>query len=241
MNFPTENFSLYRNYFLGKAIGAQNVRTANFALQGLKLLEDYHLVVLDTAASSGSQLQFNLVNAFSHGAKAKSLISAVYYNLADPSATTDIKKSAALVNEKKSIAVDTSIQKDMAWGSYQILFVVENADGKEVYIRASLHLKPKIYEGIAVSFAQTATWKSPAEYQVSEGWPVVFEALNTNQNPVIHLQIDAQFAGDQAGKDRPATVYAILSREGQVPYSFHADYVAGIQRYQIDADLAFMI
>jgi len=187
VNFPTENFSLYRNYFLGKAIGAQNVRTANFALQGLKLLEDYHLVVLDTAASSGSQLQFNLVNAFSHGAKAKSLTSAVYYNLADPSAITDIKKSAALVNEKKSIAVDTSIQKDMAWGSYQILFAVENADGKEVYIRASLHLKPKIYEGIAVSFAQTATWKSPAEYQVSEGWPVVFEALNTNQNPVIHL------------------------------------------------------
>jgi hypothetical protein len=214
VNFPTENFSLYRNYFLGKAIGAQNVRTANLALQGLKLLEDYHFVVLDTAASSGSQLQFNLVNAFSHGAKAKSLTSAVYYNLADPSATTDIKKGAALVNEKKSIAVDTSIQKDMAWGSYQLLFVVENQDG---------------------------TWKSPAEYQVSEGWPVVFEALNTNQNPVIHLQIDAQFAGDQAGKDRPATVYAILSREGQVPYSFHADYVAGIQRYQIDADLAFMI
>lgn len=111
----------------------------------------------------------------------------MYYNLADPSSTTDIKKNAKLVNEKRSIGVDTSIEKGMTWGSYQLQFVFENENGREVHAKGSLHLKPKIYEGIAVSFAQTATWKSPDEYQVSDGWPVVFEALNTNQNPVIHL------------------------------------------------------
>lgn len=68
----------------------------------------------------------------------------------------------------------------MTWGSYQLLFVVENDNGKEVYIKGSLHFKPKIYEEIAVSFAQTASLKTPDEYQATSGWPVEFEALNTN-------------------------------------------------------------
>jgi len=32
VNFPNENFSLYRNYFLNKAIGAQTTKTASLAL-----------------------------------------------------------------------------------------------------------------------------------------------------------------------------------------------------------------
>jgi hypothetical protein len=32
VNFPTENFSLYRNYFINKALGARSVRTASYAL-----------------------------------------------------------------------------------------------------------------------------------------------------------------------------------------------------------------
>jgi len=59
--------------------------------------------------SDGNQLKYNLVNAFQVPTRAKSLVSAVYYNLDDSATTVDIKKSVTFVNEKKTLAVDTSI------------------------------------------------------------------------------------------------------------------------------------
>jgi hypothetical protein len=52
---------------------------------------------------------FNLVDVFGKPAKAKSLVSAVYFNLEDPTKSTDIKKSVTLVNEKATVALDTKI------------------------------------------------------------------------------------------------------------------------------------
>ena len=52
---------------------------------------------------------FNLVNVYGKSSKAKSIVSALYYNLAEPTKTVDIKKSVKLVNEKASIALETKI------------------------------------------------------------------------------------------------------------------------------------
>jgi hypothetical protein len=41
--------------------------------------------------------------------------------------------------------------------------------------------------------------------------------------------------------DRPLTVYAVLQKEGQAPYTIHADYLKSIKRYQIDADLKYIM
>jgi hypothetical protein len=47
--------------------------------------------------------------------------------------------------------------------------------------------------------------------------------------------------GDSEKTDRPLSVYATLQKEGQIPYTIQADYLSSIKRYQIDANLAYLM
>jgi len=58
-------------------------------------------------------------------------------------------------------------------------------------------VKAKIYSKPSVSFAQTAGWDYPEKYQVNSGFPVEFDQSDSTENPIIHIQIDAQFFGDK--------------------------------------------
>ena len=75
-------------------------------------------------------------------------------------------------------------------------------------------------------------------YQVSEGYPVIFNQLNTNDYGVLHVQIDTQFAGDKDKVDYPQSVFVTLQKDDQLPYSVHADYMPAIKRHQVAANLA---
>ena len=71
-------------------------------------------------------------------------------------------------------------------------------------------LKTMIYKDAAAHIAQLEGWDSPTVYQYSEGYPQIFQQLNTNDFPVLHIKIDTQFAGDKDKVDYPSSVYVTL-------------------------------
>lgn len=59
-------------------------------------------------------------------------------------------------------------------------------------------------------------------------YPVEFEAKNSNEFPIVHLQIDTQFVGDSGKESYPSSVFISFEREGMNPYTAHADYISEI-------------
>lgn len=128
----------------------------------------------------------------------------------------------------------------MKWASYAIKFEVNEA-GNVHYLTKTFVVKAQIFEQVSTSFAQTANWDYPAKYQVSSGFPVQFDQLDSNKYPIVHVQFDAQFFGDKDKTEYPKTLYITLQKDDQLPFTAHSDYIKSIQRYQIDFDLRYLI
>lgn len=144
-----------------------------------------------------------------------------------------------ITNGGKSIEVTFKNIAEMKWTSYAIKFEYKTAASGNDYVTESktFLVRTMIFENAAVAFSQTDKFSSPDKYQVFQGYPMVFPALNTNSFPYLHIQVDAQFAGDKDKEDYPQIVYATLQKEDQVPYSMHSDYIEEIKRFQIDVNL----
>ena len=75
-------------------------------------------------------------------------------------------------------------------------------------------------------------------YQFDKGYPRDFNALNTNDNPYLHIEIKTAFAGLDVSKARPASVYITLLRdEDMIPYTRHATYNSSTKSYIVKSDL----
>lgn len=139
-----------------------------------------------------------------------------------------------------TVAFDNVV--DMKWDSYALKFELEPASGSStVYATKTFLVKTMIFQDMAVHASQLAAWTPPEEYQVASGFPVVFNPMNTNDQPILHMQIDAQLVGDSEKVDRPQSVYVTLQKDDQMPYSVHADYLENIKRYQIAVHLGQLI
>lgn len=182
------------------------------------------------------KLSFNVIDLYGKPSSAKSIKKASYYQIDDPETVTSCESSTKLTNGGKTVEVEFGDLIDMKWTSYQVQFTLETASDVS-HVTKSFQIKPKIFEEAAVSVTQNGSWESPTEFQHDGRYPVVFEPVNTDSKPVLHIQIDAQFYGDAEKQDRPSTVYALLQKGDQIPYSIHADYIEAIKRYQIDASL----
>ena len=82
----------------------------------------------------------------------------------------------------------------MAWASYALKFELESeAAGPSltVYVTKTFTLKTMIFQEVAVHAGQTNSWNPPTAYPVSDGYPVAFPPLNTNDHPIVHIQIDS--------------------------------------------------
>jgi len=118
----------------------------------------------------------------------------------------------------------------------------EGASGGLILINKTFEVKTTIVEEIGVSLSQNNQKAAPDSYQFDKGYPREFNALNTNENPNLHLQIQTVFFGDSDMEDQPASVYITLHKEDeQLPYTVHSDFIPAIKRFQIFSDLTLLM
>ena len=123
-----------------------------------------------------------------------------------------------------------------------ILFQLEGASGSKIFVNKTFEVKTSIVEAIGVTVTQNDKKNSPDKYQVNDGYPIEFSAKNTNDNPYLHLQIQAQFFGDVDMQDQPSSVFITLIKDMEnLPYTVHADYIPAIKRFQIFSDLKLLM
>lgn len=79
----------------------------------------------------------------------------------------------------------------MTWTSYIIKFEFESPSGASIYVTKTFEIKTKIFEEIGVTISQNNKYNAPDHYQFKSGYPRDFNPLNTNENPYLHLQIQA--------------------------------------------------
>ena len=96
----------------------------------------------------------------------------------------------------------------------------------------------KLSDNIGAKLSQNNKKLLPQHFQFDGGYPRDFNALNTNDNPYLHLEITAGFAGVDESKSRPASVYITLLRdEDMIPYTRHARYNSTTKKYIVQSDL----
>jgi hypothetical protein len=117
---------------------------------------------------------------------------------------------------------------DMKWASYAIKFHFKSIFLMDNYITKTFVVKTQIFETVSTSFAQTANWDYPEKYQVSSGFPVQFDQLDSNKYPIVHIQLDAQFFGDKDKTEYPQSLYITLQKDDQISYTAHSDYIKSI-------------
>ena len=194
-----EALSLYRNYFLERAISARNVNSAFYSLKGLKFLRN-QLFLANTgddylvADGSVNSLKYDCKDAFGKPAKLKDIkkLTLIQLDPAGANQEEDVTSSAKLERDGQQVLVSFENVADMKWTSYALRFELEadSTPGSTVYVTKTFMLKTMIYKDAAVHFAQLEGWDAPTVYQYSEGYPVVFQQLNTNDFSVLHVQLD---------------------------------------------------
>lgn len=105
--------------------------------------------------------------------------------LDDKTKTEDITTKAKIVGQKVEVSFDNVVE--MKWAPYAMKFQVKNEAGKTFYLTKTFIVKAQIFEQVSTSFAQTANWDYPEKYQVSSGFPVQFNQLNSNKYPIVHI------------------------------------------------------
>jgi len=234
----------YKNYFIGKAVGHSSIHQLYYALKGLKSQKQQ--VFLEAASGfeyvmgDGSQktLKYQIKDAFGNPSVLSNITKATIKQLKSNSSAIDVTSMVKLHNNE--IAVELSNILNLNWASYSINFVAQSGSTTSLQVRKTFQVKVQIFKETGISFSQTEDWNPPTSYQVTS-FPTKFKAKNTNEYPIIHMQIDTAFFGDSEKMDYPRTVFVTLKKKGQLPYSGHADYVSNIQRHQIAIDLRYMI
>lgn len=67
------------------------------------------------------------------------------------------------------------------------MFEFENANQQTIFVNKTVEVKTSIIEELGVQFVQNNNKAAPEKYQVADGYPVEFSALNTNENPYLHI------------------------------------------------------
>lgn len=175
-----EALSLYRNYFLERAISAKNVNSAFYSLKGLKFLKN-QLFLANTgddylvADGSVNSLRYDVKDAFGKPAKLKDIkkLTIVQLDPAGANQEEDVTSSAKLERDGQQLLVSFDNITDMKWTSYALRFELEteSALSSTIYITKTFMLKTLIYKDAAVHFAQLEGWDAPTVYQYSDGYP----------------------------------------------------------------------
>ena len=175
-----EALSLYRNYFLERAISAKNVNSAFYSLKGLKFLKN-QLFLANTgddylvADGSVNSLRYDCKDAFGKPAKLKDIkkLTIVQLDPAGANQEEDVTSSAKLERDGQQLLVSFDNITDMKWTSYALRFELEteSALSSTIYITKTFMLKTLIYKDAAVHFAQLEGWDAPTVYQYSDGYP----------------------------------------------------------------------
>ena len=127
---------------------------------------------------------------------------------------TDITKNTKLNGESK-IDVDLKgvDQNELLQSSNLIIFEFDGTSGSKIFVNKTFDVKMKLSDNIGAKLSQNNKKLLPQHFQFDGGYPRDFNALNTNDNPYLHLEITAGFAGVDESKSRPASVYITLLRD----------------------------
>lgn len=80
---------------------------------------------------------------------------------------------------------------DMPWTSHIVRFEFEANGGASVFVTKTFEIKTKIVQELGVTVSQNNEHNAPDHYQFKSGYPRDFNALNTLENPYLHIQIQA--------------------------------------------------
>ena len=205
-------------------------------------LEDTWKSIL-TIDGSANTLTYDVLNLMGGKSNVKSVKKVTVIQINNQK-TYDSTKKTKLEKEGSQVLVEFKKEEviDFSWTSHLLVFEFEGAGGSTIYINKTFEVKTTIVEELGASVAQSNSKSAPDRYQVDNGYPIEFSAFNTNENPYLHIQIQAQFYGDAEMQDHPAAVYITLIKDAdQLPYTVHADYIPSIKRYQIFADLKLLM
>jgi len=127
---------------------------------------------------------------------------------------------------------------ELSESSNLIAFEVEGSAGSKIHVNKTFDFKMKLSDKIEAKVSQNNKKLAPMHYQFEKGYPRDFNALNTNDNPYLHVEIKAEFAGVDESKARPASVYiTLLKDDDMIPYTRHARYNSTMKRYIVQSDL----
>lgn len=104
---------------------------------------------------------------------------------------TDATAKVKLSESTGSLVVDFEKAEiiDMPWTSHIIMFELESPQGNAIHINKTFEVKTAIVQEIGVSLSQNSGKNAPEHYQFDGGYPREFNPLNTNDNPILHMQI----------------------------------------------------
>lgn len=229
-------FSQYRNYFESKATSAQTVSTAFYALRGLKSQNDQ--VFLNSNDNKGGlKFIYDVISPLGQPATIKSIISAQLVSTKSGAAVKLTDK--VTLDDGKKITVDLEKEdKTKFYDSNIISFEIEGAAGSKIFVNKTFDMKLTLAKVKSVKVSQNNKKTLPQHYQFEKGYPRDFNALNTNDHPYLHMEIEASFEGVDLSVLQPASVYITLWRDDEmIAYSKHAKYNATTKLYNVQSDL----
>lgn len=158
-----------------------------------------------------------------------------------------IKSEKAVdVTDKAKLKGDSKIDIDLkgmdtselSTSSSLLTFEIDGSSGSKIHVNKTFVIKMKLSQNIEAKLSQNNKKQVPMHFSFEKGYPREFNALNTNDNPYLHVEIKAEFDGVDVSKARPASVYITLLRdEDMIPYTRHARYNSTTKRYILQSDL----
>ena len=193
VGFLEEYYSFYRNYFESKATSAFTIQTAFYALKGMKsqpdmvYLKDTWKSIL-TIDGSANTLTYQVNGLMGAKSSIKSITKATLLQINNEK-VKDITPLAKLESENSLIKIEFKKEEviNLPWTSHMILFQLEGASGSPIFVNKTFEVKTSIVEEIGVTVTQSSSKSSPNKYQVMDGYPLEFSAMNTNENPYLHM------------------------------------------------------
>lgn len=141
---------------------------------------------MDGAANT---ITYEVINPMGAPGKVKSVKKATIVQINNEK-TTDATGKVKVADEGKVTVEFTKKEvADLPWTSHLIMFEFEGASGSSIHINKTFEVKTTIVEEMGVSVSQNDQKSAPDHYQFDKGYPREFNALNTNENPYLHIQI----------------------------------------------------
>lgn len=150
----------------------------------------------------------------------------------------DVTDKAKLNGDSKIDVSLKGIDADLGTSSSLLAFEIDGSSGSKIHVNKTFEIKMKLSKDIEAKVSQNNKKQVPMHFQFEKGYPRDFNALNTNDNPYLHVEIKAEFDGVDVSSTRPASVYITLLRdEDMIPYTRHARYNSTTKRYILQSDL----